>query len=61
MAVLEYVTGTLESARRQADRVVTPDTRQRAYETVHAFAQQRPLLFVCSILCQPQNKRNEPE
>ncbi|KAJ4423288.1 hypothetical protein N0V82_002015 [Gnomoniopsis sp. IMI 355080] len=45
MAVLDYVNGTLESARRQADRVVTPDARQRAYDAIWSFAQERPILF----------------
>lgn len=46
MAVLDYVTGTLDSARRQADRVVAPEARQRASHTVQSFAEQRPHLFV---------------
>ncbi|KAJ4389536.1 hypothetical protein N0V93_007006 [Gnomoniopsis smithogilvyi] len=44
MAVLDYVNGTLESARRQADRVVTPDSRQKAYDALWSFAQERPIL-----------------
>lgn len=46
MAVLDYVNGTLESARRQADRVVTPDSRQQAYDAIWSFAQEHPVLFV---------------
>lgn len=48
MTVLDYVNGTLESARRQADRVVTPDSRQKAYDAILSFAQERPILFVSS-------------
>lgn len=48
MAVLDYVNDTVESARRQADRVLTPDSRQKAYDAVYAFAQERPILFVSS-------------
>lgn len=43
---MDRVADTLDAARRQADRVLTPETRQRAYDSVHAFAVQRPLLFV---------------
>ena len=46
MADYDYVTGTIDSARRQADRVVSPDDRQKAYDSVNAFAHDRPLLFV---------------
>ncbi|CAN8095245.1 unnamed protein product [Discula destructiva] len=45
MAVLAYVTSTVESARRQADRVMPPDARQKAYDTTHAFALERPIVF----------------
>ncbi|KUI62798.1 hypothetical protein VP1G_09931 [Cytospora mali] len=45
MAVYDYVTGTIDSARRQANRIVSPDDRQKAYDNVNAFANDRPLLF----------------
>ncbi|KKY37116.1 hypothetical protein UCDDA912_g02867 [Diaporthe ampelina] len=45
MAVYDYVSGTIDSARRQADRVVSPRDRQKAYDSVLAFAQEQPLLF----------------
>lgn len=52
MAVYDYVTGTVESARRQANRIVSPDDRQKAYDSVNVFANERPLLFVGSLyLC----------
>lgn len=47
MAVYDYVSGTIDSARRQADRVVSPHDRQKAYDSVLSFAQEQPLLFVC--------------
>lgn len=46
MAVYDYVSGTIDSARRQADRVVSPHDRQKAYDSVLSFAQEQPLLFV---------------
>lgn len=46
MAILDYVQDTIELARQQADRVVTPDSRQKAYDAVYAFAQDRPILTV---------------
>ncbi|KAF3760377.1 hypothetical protein M406DRAFT_335046 [Cryphonectria parasitica EP155] len=45
MAVVELVTGAIESARRQADRVVPPDDRRRIYHSLQSFASRRPLLF----------------
>lgn len=45
MAVYDYVTGTVDLARRQANRIVSPEDRQKAYDTVNAFANDRPLLF----------------
>ncbi|KAK2596017.1 hypothetical protein N8I77_013528 [Diaporthe amygdali] len=45
MAVYDYVSGTIDSARRQADRVVSPHDRQKAYDSVLSFAQEQPLLF----------------
>ncbi|KAG8159280.1 hypothetical protein KVR01_010941 [Diaporthe batatas] len=45
MAMYNYVSDTIDLARRQADRVVSPDDRQKAYDSVLAFAQQQPLLF----------------
>lgn len=46
MAVYDYVSGTIDTARRQADRVVSPSDRQKAYDSVLGFAQEQPLLFV---------------
>lgn len=45
MAVYDYVSGTIDTARRQADRVVSPSDRQKAYDSVLNFAQEQPLLF----------------
>lgn len=53
MAVYDYVSGTIDSARRQADRVVSPSDRQKAYDNVLGFAQEQPLLFVCCFLTVP--------
>ena len=36
----------LAFGQRQVDRAVFPETRQRAYEGVGAFAQEKPILFV---------------
>lgn len=52
MAVSDYVSSTLASARRQADRVVSPDARSKAYDDVNAFAVEHPLIAVSS----PQNQ-----
>jgi len=46
MAIYSYVSGTIDLARRQADRVVSPHDRQKAYDSVLGFAQEQPLLFV---------------
>lgn len=46
MAIYNYVSGTIDLARRQADRVVSPHDRQKAYNSVLGFAQDQPLLFV---------------
>lgn len=46
MAIYNYVSGTIDLARRQADRVVSPHDRQKAYDSVLGFAQDQPLLFV---------------
>lgn len=46
MAFLDYVHHTVELARQQADRVVTPDSRQKFYDAAYAFAQERPILTV---------------
>jgi hypothetical protein len=46
MAIYSYVSGTIDLARRQADRVVSPHDRQKAYDSVLVFAQEQPLLFV---------------
>lgn len=35
----------LAFGQRQVDRAVLPETRQRAYEGVSAFAQEKPILF----------------
>lgn len=46
MAVLDSVANTLASARNQADRLVPPQARRDAYDSVQEFAYRRPLLFV---------------
>lgn len=38
--------GVYNYGQRQINRVVSFDTRQRAYSNVSNFAQERPLLFV---------------
>ncbi|KAK7731511.1 hypothetical protein SLS53_008750 [Cytospora paraplurivora] len=45
MAVYDYVTGTVDSARRQANLIVSPDDRQKIYDSVNAFASDRPVFF----------------
>ncbi|POS71432.1 hypothetical protein DHEL01_v210180 [Diaporthe helianthi] len=45
MAIYNYVSSTIDLARRQADRVMSPDDRQKAYDSVLGFAQEQPLLF----------------
>lgn len=36
----------LAYGQRQVDRVVSPPTRQKAYDRVHDFATEKPVLFV---------------
>ena len=38
--------GILAYGQRQVDRVVSPPTRQKAYDATANFAQERPLTFV---------------
>jgi len=38
--------GILAYGQRQVDRVVSPPTRQKAYDAMTNFAQERPLTFV---------------
>ncbi|ROV87969.1 hypothetical protein VMCG_10678 [Cytospora schulzeri] len=45
MAVYDYVISTVESARCQANRIVSPDDRKKVYDSVNIFANDRPLLF----------------
>lgn len=53
MAVYDYVTGTVDLARRQANRIVSPDDRQKAYDSVIVFANDRSLLFVGYLTSSP--------
>ncbi|RYP21369.1 hypothetical protein DL765_002270 [Monosporascus sp. GIB2] len=52
MAVNDATTGAKSTAQRvlafgqrQVDRAVRPETRQKAYDSISAFAQERPILF----------------
>lgn len=38
--------GIFAYGQRQVDRVVSPPTRQKAYDATTRFAQERPLTFV---------------
>ncbi|KAL2018012.1 hypothetical protein VTK56DRAFT_1328 [Thermocarpiscus australiensis] len=45
MAITEAAVGLLDFTQRQVDRVVPPESRQKAYSQTSAFAAARPLLF----------------
>lgn len=44
-AAKEKAAGFLAFMQRQVDRVVSPETREQAYERTQTFAKERPLLF----------------
>lgn len=46
----EQASGFIAFLQRQLDRVVSPETRDQAYERMQEFAKERPFLFVCYIL-----------
>lgn len=53
MAVSDRASNAVAFAQRQVDRVISPETRQTAYDRTKAFAAARPLLFVCLCLSLP--------
>lgn len=53
MAISDTVASLLGFAQRQVDRLVSPESQQRAYSRVSDFAAARPLLFVRPVPCSP--------
>jgi hypothetical protein len=45
-SVKDSAAGVFSFTQRQVDRVVSPDTRQKAYSNTSDFAAAKPLLFV---------------
>lgn len=50
-AAHETASGFIAYARNSVDRVVSPDSRERAYKDTASFASARPFLFVSFPLC----------
>jgi hypothetical protein len=48
MPLLTAVSGLVDFAQRQLDRLIPPESRHKACIKTKDFAAQRPLLFVCS-------------